>query len=113
MRGFPVLRRDRRLGFVCQPSAIAAKLHHCAANPSFPMPKLFARRPIAAPDSQGFSRQIGGLGLVALGVGGIIGTGIFVITGTAAALHAGPRSEERRGGKECVSTCRSRWSPYN
>src|SRR3546814_10526134 len=22
------------------------------------------------------------------------------------------RSEERRGGKECVSTCRSRWSPY-
>src|SRR3546814_2378034 len=34
--------------------------------------------------------------------------------------HAGPqdevapgiRSEERRVGKECVSTCRSRWSPY-
>src|SRR3546814_14895976 len=24
----------------------------------------------------------------------------------------GHRSEERRGGKECVSTCRSRWSPY-
>src|SRR3546814_16626056 len=23
------------------------------------------------------------------------------------------RSEERRIGKECVSTCRSRWSPYN
>src|SRR3546814_13211925 len=23
----------------------------------------------------------------------------------------GRRSEERRGGKECVSTCRSRWSP--
>src|SRR3546814_15569039 len=23
------------------------------------------------------------------------------------------RSEERRVGKECVSTCRSRWSPYN
>src|SRR3546814_2518339 len=22
------------------------------------------------------------------------------------------RSEERRAGKECVSTCRSRWSPY-
>src|SRR3546814_15099054 len=27
-------------------------------------------------------------------------------------LAAG-RSEERRVGKECVSTCRSRWSPYN
>src|SRR3546814_11768949 len=27
-------------------------------------------------------------------------------------LHAENRSEERRVGKECVSTCRSRWSPY-
>src|SRR3546814_15213424 len=28
--------------------------------------------------------------------------------------QAGPRrSEERRVGKECVSTCRSRWSPYH
>src|SRR3546814_19204546 len=26
--------------------------------------------------------------------------------------NVGPRSEERRVGKECVSTCRSRWSPY-
>src|SRR3546814_17241702 len=25
----------------------------------------------------------------------------------------GERSEERRAGKECVSTCRSRWSPYH
>src|SRR3546814_5784189 len=25
--------------------------------------------------------------------------------------RAGARSEERRVGKECVSTCRSRWSP--
>src|SRR3546814_4536630 len=24
-----------------------------------------------------------------------------------------PRSEERRVGKECVSTCRSRWLPYH
>src|SRR3546814_14559064 len=31
------------------------------------------------------------------------------------ALSAGglSRSEERRVGKECVSTCRSRWSPYH
>src|SRR3546814_2323617 len=33
-------------------------------------------------------------------------------------LHLGlvflvARSEERRVGKECVSTCRSRWSPYH
>src|SRR3546814_1286434 len=30
-----------------------------------------------------------------------------------AAKHGeGTRSEERRVGKECVSTCSSRWSPY-
>src|SRR3546814_11644480 len=29
------------------------------------------------------------------------------------ALVALSRSEERRVGKECVSTCRSRWSPYH
>src|SRR3546814_11541566 len=26
---------------------------------------------------------------------------------------SGSRSAERRVGKECVSTCRSRWSPYH
>src|SRR3546814_19975884 len=31
--------------------------------------------------------------------------------GAAAAFAA--RSEERSVGKECVSTCRSRWSPYH
>src|SRR3546814_4864887 len=33
-------------------------------------------------------------------------------TGTARSV-APRRSEERRVGKECVSTCRSRWSPYH
>src|SRR3546814_11114890 len=28
-------------------------------------------------------------------------------------LESQVRSEERRVGKECVSTCRSRWSPYH
>src|SRR3546814_6016987 len=28
-------------------------------------------------------------------------------------LITADRSEERRVGKECVSTCRSRWSPYH
>src|SRR3546814_2573190 len=28
-------------------------------------------------------------------------------------IEATDRSEERRVGKECVSTCRSRWSPYH
>src|SRR3546814_18244658 len=29
------------------------------------------------------------------------------------AVASANRSEERRVGKECVSTCRSRWSPYH
>src|SRR3546814_19084778 len=28
-------------------------------------------------------------------------------------VHGLQRSEERRVGKECVSTCRSRWAPYH
>src|SRR3546814_18344636 len=31
----------------------------------------------------------------------------------AAGFSMPNRSEERRGGKECVRTCRSRWSPYH
>src|SRR3546814_1990505 len=32
---------------------------------------------------------------------------------TRASAAKARRSEERRVGKECVSTCRSRWSPYH
>ena len=28
-------------------------------------------------------------------------------------VYKGDRSEERRVGKECVTQCRSRWSPYH
>src|SRR3546814_7325264 len=34
-------------------------------------------------------------------------------SGVRAQCHQRHRSEERRVGKECVSTCRSRWSPYH
>jgi APA family basic amino acid/polyamine antiporter len=61
-------------------------------------PGLFERRkPIATilaqcPDEAhgGLKRTMGVWGLIALGVGAIIGTGIFVLTGKAAALNAGP-----------------------
>src|SRR3546814_11644390 len=35
---------------------------------------------------------------------------IYVLEGR---IEVHSRSEERRVGKECVSTCRSRWSPYH
>src|SRR3546814_8476575 len=39
-----------------------------------------------------------------------LNSGIYQVTVTDS---NGCRSEERRVGKECVSTCRSRWSPYH
>src|SRR3546814_12083330 len=41
------------------------------------------------------------------------GTGCVVCGYNVAAPPGVVRSEERRVGKECVSTCRSRWSPYH
>src|SRR3546814_8738878 len=38
---------------------------------------------------------------------------LVAITVGATISAAALRSEERRVGKECVSTCRSRWSPYH
>src|SRR3546814_12314101 len=40
-----------------------------------------------------------------------VGQAIQTIPG--ATTHREKRSEERRVGKECVSTCRSRWAPYH
>src|SRR3546814_13757989 len=40
-----------------------------------------------------------------------IGTTQASMTAWSSNINAAPRSEERRVGKECVSTCRSRWSP--
>jgi APA family basic amino acid/polyamine antiporter len=39
---------------------------------------------------QALRRHLGPVGLTAIGIGAIIGAGIFVLTGQAAALHAGP-----------------------
>src|SRR3546814_7876859 len=46
---------------------------------------------------------------------GVIGPGQEWIepTGAHCRRARAQRSEERRVGKECVSTCRSRWSPYH
>src|SRR2546430_16281406 len=77
----------------------------------------------AAPERQ-MKRTLGPIALTAIGIGAIIGAGIFSLTGTAAAgqtfasrletpvinfiqAWVSGRSEERRVGKEC----RSRWSP--
>ena len=57
---------------------------------------IFATKPIAelraqaADTGHGLKRVLGPVNLVSLGIGAIIGTGIFVLTGQAAAQYAGP-----------------------
>jgi APA family basic amino acid/polyamine antiporter len=58
---------------------------------------LFLRKPIddliaeaASTSEHGLRRVLGPINLMSLGVGAIIGTGIFVLVGTAAARYAGP-----------------------
>lgn len=41
-------------------------------------------------EAQGLSRSLGPFSIIAMGIGAIIGAGIFVLTGTAAAQYAGP-----------------------
>src|SRR3546814_8136364 len=67
-----------------------------------------------------------GVQTCALPISTAILAGAFMITSMTLTILAGggepasildtlpaDRSEERRVGKECVSTCRSRWSPYH
>src|SRR3546814_14384827 len=49
---------------------------------------------------------------VAAVLAGIAGQGVAGCSVDVIAGQEVGRSEERRVGKECVSTCRSRWSPY-
>jgi len=55
---------------------------------------LFAKKPIGELTAEAergvLKRSLGPLSLTALGIGSIIGTGIFVLTGTAASQNAGP-----------------------
>ncbi|MBZ5610708.1 MAG: amino acid permease [Acidobacteriia bacterium] len=61
------------------------------------MPDLLACKPLdmirqeaETTDEHSLKRVLGATNLVALGIGAIIGTGIFVLTGSVAAQHAGP-----------------------
>src|SRR3546814_13023316 len=64
---------------------------------------LVALRPSRTPEKRS-TRHVNGCS--AMPAPGTLGTG-------AKPRGLRSRSEERRVGKECVSTCRSRWSPYH
>src|ERR1700689_5084952 len=61
------------------------------------MPRLLATKPLSILTQEAnevgehtLRRSLGPVNLITLGIGAIIGAGIFVLTGQAAALHAGP-----------------------
>jgi APA family basic amino acid/polyamine antiporter len=59
------------------------------------MPKLFITKPMSqltseSKSDQGLKRALSATNLTTLGIGAIIGAGIFVLTGQAAAQYAGP-----------------------
>src|SRR6201998_3916533 len=61
------------------------------------MANLFAVKPLSSLKHEAreegehtLRRSLGPVNLITLGVGAVIGAGIFVLTGQAAALHAGP-----------------------
>src|ERR1700761_4347217 len=61
------------------------------------MPRFLATKPLSILTQEAhevgentLKRSLGPVNLITLGIGAIIGAGIFVLTGQAAALHAGP-----------------------
>ena len=61
------------------------------------MPRILATKPLSQLTSEAnetgehtLRRSLGPVNLITLGIGAVIGAGIFVLTGQAAALHAGP-----------------------
>src|SRR5579859_5832626 len=61
------------------------------------MPRILATKPLSILTKEAYEvgehtlrRSLGPVNLITLGIGAIIGAGIFVLTGQAAALHAGP-----------------------
>src|SRR3546814_13766811 len=79
----------------------------------------------APPSRNGARRAAGGeamhVAVIGAGVAGLAcaaelaerGAAVEVFERGATVGEGASRSEERRVGKECVSTCRYRWSPYH
>src|SRR3546814_17645915 len=70
---------------------------------------IWAENGLAQPTLDSYRRDLEGLARWRGGRGG----GLAAADRGALFDYLAWRSDERRVGKECVSTCRSRWSPYN
>src|SRR3546814_10788929 len=108
-RGMRVVAGGARLaakGWFWAPTVIADFDNECAAAMIEPFGPMALLRPFST-----FDEAINDANRLSVGLAS------YVLGQRERTLHAASealeRSEERRVGKECVSTCRSRWSPYH
>src|SRR3546814_17947430 len=82
----------------------------------FPYTTLFRSDDVLQPLA--LDRQLGAALIIIVGKATglarqLLDESIAVLQSVSVKHRESRRSEERRVGKECVSTCRSRWSPYH
>src|SRR3546814_2466023 len=110
-------------GFIISPDGYVLTNHHFVDGASEVKVKLsdgreFTAKVVGSDEQSDVALlKIPATGLPALRIGDsdVLKPGQWAIAiGSPFGLdHSVTRSEERRVGKECVSTCRSRWSPYH
>src|SRR3546814_17409191 len=93
------------------PAIVDAGLEATGGGDAANRARVIAGVPVAIEMHLNLVRHRFRAGLVPVGEGGAEGSQLRV--GAKFAGLVVPRSEEGRVGKECVSTCRSRWSPYH
>src|SRR3546814_3037554 len=94
--------------------ALVTGVQTCALPISCPGTELVFAGAVAGVLAPGSGRTLPDLAATPLFSFAAIGLKIAVDTGVVNSFPCATtgRSEERRVGKECVSTCRSRWAPY-
>src|SRR3546814_18015612 len=81
------------------------------------MPSAPPQPPHAPGNGRRIAFALAAMAMMSVGLYGLIEADVIdlaaLLTMILLAASAMARSEERRVGKECVGTCRSRWSPYH
>src|SRR3546814_13793131 len=80
---------------------------------NFPQSRMFGDAALLPVILDGTRLHAGSLVALAVAVAGWVLMSFTIVGFQVRVLGQAPRSEERRVGKECVLTCRSRWVPYH
>src|SRR3546814_19952405 len=89
---------------VCSSDLVSIRVMAKPATPEYPYG--FFR-------SVGVAHLVAGVALFTMGAVLLVESVLTLVRADRPPIGSIERSEERRVGKACVSTCRSRWSPYH